>query len=159
MLKALLLVLLAIAVLQGYLSVTSSSIPLGVDWNNFHSQAVLAYSKGDFSWIFSYPPAFELMFVPLAWLNLLDYAYWIQLVVYVLAIMIPTYFVYKVEGLKVSFVVGFILLLSLGYMDRAIQLAPATLELSLFPLAVLLFLDGRIKIGSAILLFLSYSHP
>src|SRR5487761_2524086 len=133
MLKALLLVLLAIAVLQGYLSVTSSSIPLGVDWNNFHSQAVLAYSKGDFSWIFSYPPAF--------------------------AIMIPTYFVYKVEGLKVSFVVGFILLLSLGYMDRAIQLAPATLELSLFPLAVLLFLDGRIKIGSAILLFLSYSHP
>lgn len=156
--KLLLIVFAVFAFIQSYFIVSSSTIPLGVDWNNFHSKAVEAYARDDISYLLKYPPAFELLFVPLVWLNLMNYALYLQIIFYVLAIVLPVYFVYKIEGFKIAVIVGFLLLASGAYLDRAIQLNPETLELSLFPLAVLLYTKRHYLSGSILLLYFSYAH-
>jgi len=132
--------------------------PFGADWNNFHIKIIEAYSKGDFSRFFNYPPLFHLMLVPLVWLNLIPYVKYLQIIFYLSAIGSSMFLAYKLNGKVASIIMGIILFSSLAFLDRSIQVIPQAIEFIIFPLVILLYNKKKFKTVGLLLLILSYSH-
>lgn len=156
--KALLLLVFVLIALV--ISTQDMLLPTKVtaDYDNYHKQAIGNYSVGDFRYFTKYPALFHFLFVPLAWVNLLDYIKLLEPVFYTLSIGASVWLAYRLEGFKIALLVGLVLITSIGFLDRGAQINPEAMELFIFPIVVIAYKSGH-KLSMAVgLIFLAYLH-
>lgn len=139
------------AVFIGYVQVKATPL-MPSDWDRFHSLAVSAYARGDFSYILHYPPLFYWLMVILG-----PSHYW-EIIFFALAIGTSVLLAMNSLGTKASIFVGLALLTSLAFIDRTAQLGPQSIEMFLLPLTIIAYRYNRKNIVCASLLYMSYAH-
>lgn len=137
----------------------NSKEPIGVDWNNSHKLRVIEYSKGDFSHIDLSRFLFQIMFVPLAWFNLLQYAKYFQIIFYVLAVFSSTFFIHRIYKSNKLTLLSFILILtSLAFLDRTTQLNPQAIDFIFYPFILFFYLKRRYLPFFILSILMIYTH-
>lgn len=145
----------------------SAGKPIGSDfW--FHLSVAESYARGEnalFNEEFMrvnkgpYPPLFHLMFVPLVWLGIsIQFATFLQIIFFPLAMSASVFFVWKRVGIAPASFTAILLLSSIAFFDRSVQVIPQAFDMIFFPLAACFFLENRRLPFLVSMFILIYSH-
>jgi hypothetical protein len=108
---------------------------------------------------FPYPPIFHWLLVPSVWLGIpLLFAKILQVIFYPMSIATAMYLMRKHCGNEAGLLVGLVLLSSIGYWDRSLQIIPQTFDTLLFPLILHFYLAKKQLAYIASSLTLVYGH-
>jgi hypothetical protein len=140
--------------------------PIGADYNA-HRRIAERYAAGDAALFdeqilaenkIPYPPLFHLLLAGAISLGIIvPVEFLLQLLAYPLVLFAPAYLMYKMKGMVPATIVLLLLFGSLALFDRG-QVAPQTVDLILFPFAILAFLTNRTTLMSILLLVMVYTH-
>ncbi len=160
-----------VAIFLSFLLSTAISMtigkPIGGDfW--YHIEIAESYARGEnamFKEEFMnpnmgpYPPLFHLIFVPFIRLGIAaQFALLLQMIFYPLALFASVFIVYKKAGIAPAAFVSVMLLSSIAFFDRSVQVTPQALDMIFFPLAIYFFMQKRRVPFIISMLITIYSH-